>query len=279
MSSFGDFWTGVEDLSLEMQNLNFAKPFKQHGGERDSEGNLTDRGRTDFFPDLLDQDNFTREYRDVTEAAYEGLLQGDYKKVLGSWWQAHALGGVMQNPAQGLADPGGFLQAEEFRSIVRGVRGEEEGGPGARTGLAVIIAASVVAAILSGGSSAEAEAGLVAEGPALATSASGSTTGISGSTAINLGLMAESLLSSTAGQTRARTVQRQAIQQYEGAKAIQRAQATMRPGYSIQQSMVNSEEIDFYVQQNEKEDARIASEQQKRWELEESIWNKVAKIK
>jgi hypothetical protein len=53
----------------------------------------------------------------------------------------------------------------------------------------------------------------------------------------------------------------------------------MRPGYSIQQSMVNSEEIDFYVQQNEKEDARIAAEQQKRWELEESIWNKVSKIK
>ena len=95
---------------FELFGLNFNPFDSAHGGEKDAEGNLTARGKKDFFASAYDFSDSIQNWKD--------FLHGDI-----SWRDFVDPGSVINNPAQKIADPGEFFTGNKLTEGDFGKRG------------------------------------------------------------------------------------------------------------------------------------------------------------
>jgi len=118
---------------FEMFGLNFDPFESSHGGERDATGNLTQRGKEDFFAPMFD---FSESID-----SWKRFLDGDI-----SWRDFVDPGSVINNPAQKIADPGEFFTGNKLTRDEFGKRGR------ASAAIAALIYGGIGApGLLSGG--------------------------------------------------------------------------------------------------------------------------------
>lgn len=116
-----------------MFGLNFDPFESSHGGERDATGNLTQRGKEDFFAPMFD---FSESID-----SWKRFLDGDI-----SWRDFVDPGSVINNPLQKVADPGEFFTGNKLTRDEFGKRGR------ASAAIAALIYGGIGApGLLSGG--------------------------------------------------------------------------------------------------------------------------------
>lgn len=133
---------------MNIFGINFNPFSSAHGGERDEQGNITERGKKDFFAPFLD----------LSESidSWKKLAKGDI-----SWRDFVDPGSVINNPLQKVADPGEFFTGNKLTEGDFGKRGR------ASAAVAALSYLGAGAPGLSGGTSAGVSgSGVAAEGVA-----------------------------------------------------------------------------------------------------------------
>jgi hypothetical protein len=152
---------------MEIFGINFNPFSSAHGGERDAQGNITERGKKDFFAPFLD---FSESID-----SWKKFAKGDI-----SWRDFVDPGSVINNPLQKIADPGEFFTGNKLTEGDFGKRGRASAALAALSYLGMGAPGLASAGTMITGSGAAA-GGVAGEGGAA------SLTPVASSSASNLG--------------------------------------------------------------------------------------------